>query len=81
MPNEVELNSKNASVAIVGKDMDFTLYEDDKVEPYLKAIEGDERPRRGGATTTAPGDSQPPGDKPDDKAPAPQGDVEEMSVD
>ncbi|KAG8198002.1 hypothetical protein JTE90_029396 [Oedothorax gibbosus] len=79
LPNEVELNSKNASVAIVGKDMDFTLYEDDKVEPYLKAIEGDERPRRGASTATASGDSQPPGDKPDDKKDEPE--VEAMSVD
>lgn len=85
LPNEVELNSKNASVAIVGSDMEFTLFEDERVEPYLKAIEGDERPRRGqAAPTTAAGDSQPPDDKPGDKGPAaarPEPQVEAMSID
>ncbi|XP_015928092.1 proteasome subunit alpha type-1 [Parasteatoda tepidariorum] len=81
LPNEVELNSKNASVAIVGKGMDFSLYEDEKVEPYLQAIAGDERPRRGGVAGSGdePGDS-----KPDDaapKRPEPEAAVETMAVD
>ncbi|XP_035207803.1 proteasome subunit alpha type-1-like [Stegodyphus dumicola] len=82
LPNEVELNSKNASIAIVGKGMDFTVFEDEKVAPYLAAIEGDERPRRGGGAAGS-GDS-PPTDKPDDdskKQPEPQVAVETMSVD
>lgn len=82
LPNEVELNSKNASLAIVGANMDFTLFEDERVEPYLEAIKGDERPRRGGAA--ASGDSSAPDDKPDDKGPSrpePQPSVESMSID
>ncbi|XP_076311379.1 proteasome alpha6 subunit [Tachypleus tridentatus] len=45
LPNEVELNTKNVSIAIVGQGMDFTIYEDDAVAPYLAAIEGEERSR------------------------------------
>lgn len=81
LPNEVELNNKNASVAIVGKDMDFTIFEDDAVEPYLLSIKNDARTRRGGGPPA--GDAQPPSDKPDDtdKRPEPQVAVETMSVD
>jgi len=83
LPNEVELNSKNASVAIVGKDMDFTLFEDEKVEPYLQAIAGDERPRRAGVPASEPaasGDDRP-GDDGAPKRPDPQVAVETMAVD
>ena len=31
------------SVAIVGKDLDFTIYDDAMVEPFLASIEGEER--------------------------------------
>ncbi|GFT12844.1 proteasome subunit alpha type-1 [Trichonephila clavipes] len=82
LPNEVELNSKNASLAIVGEGMDFTLFEDNLIEPYLKAIEGDERPRRGGGA--ASGDSSAPDDKPDvQRPPKPEPDVavESMAID
>lgn len=80
LPNEVELNNKNASVAIVGKGMDFTVFEDDAVQPYLESIKNDERTRRG----PAGGDSAPSADKPSDSdktAPEPQAAVETMSVD
>ncbi|GFQ74352.1 proteasome subunit alpha type-1 [Trichonephila clavata] len=82
LPNEVELNTKNASLAIVGLNMDFTLFEDEHIEPYLKAIEGDERPRRGGAA--ASGDASTPDDKPDgqgQRRPEPDVAVESMAVD
>ncbi|KAL3183572.1 hypothetical protein MRX96_033680 [Rhipicephalus microplus] len=46
LPNEVELSTKNVSIAIVGKDHDFTIYDDDR----LASIEGEEDRR------------QPPGD-------------------
>jgi len=80
LPNEIELNNKNASVAIVGKGMDFTVFEDDAVEPYLQAIKNDERTRRGGPPA---GDSAPSTDKPDDSKsqPEPEAAVETMSVD
>ncbi|CAG0886526.1 unnamed protein product [Darwinula stevensoni] len=56
LPNDVELTIKNCSIAAVGKDMNFTIYEDEEVEPFLKAIEGEER--RGGAPP--PPDDAPP---------------------
>ena len=38
--------SQNVSIAIVGIDKDFTVYEDAAVDPYLELIAGEER--RGG---------------------------------
>lgn len=71
LPNEVDLNSKNASLAIVGVDMDFTIYEDEAIVPYLATIEGEERPRRGGVGGSGGGGAGsgdvPPPDKPDEK--------------
>lgn len=46
LPNEVELTSKNVSIAIVGKAVDFSIFDDENVEPYLAGLEGEER--RGG---------------------------------
>jgi len=43
LPNDVELTTKNCSIGIVGKDQDFTIYDDDQVEKYVKMIEGEER--------------------------------------
>ena len=43
LPNEVELTTKNCSLGIVGKDHDFTIYDDNQVEQYLQMIEGEER--------------------------------------
>ncbi|EEC14506.1 proteasome subunit alpha type, putative [Ixodes scapularis] len=34
LPNEVELSTKNVSIAIVGKGQDFIIYDDDDVAPY-----------------------------------------------
>lgn len=45
LPNEVELSTKNVSIAIVGKGQDFTIYDDDHVAPYLASIEGEEDKR------------------------------------
>ncbi|TNN07790.1 Proteasome subunit alpha type-1, partial [Schistosoma japonicum] len=39
LPNEVSLNTKNCSLAIVGKDMNFTIFEEDDIDPYLKLFE------------------------------------------
>jgi len=46
LPNEVELTSKNVSVGVVGKGMDFTIFDNEDVEPFLAGLEGEER--RGG---------------------------------
>jgi 20S proteasome subunit alpha 6 len=43
LPNEVDLTNKNVSIAIVGKDHPFTVYDDAGVDPYLAGIEGEER--------------------------------------
>lgn len=43
LPNEVDLTNKNVSVAVVGKGMPFTIYDDAHVEPFLAGIEGEER--------------------------------------
>lgn len=46
LPSEVNLTSKNCSLGVVGKDQDFTIYDDDEVEPFLAMIEGEERGSR-----------------------------------
>jgi len=46
LPNEVELTSRNVSVGVVGKGMDFTIYDNEHVEAFLAGLEGEER--RGG---------------------------------
>ncbi|CAG2240728.1 proteasome subunit alpha type-1-like [Mytilus californianus] len=43
LPQEVELTTKNCSLGVVGKDTDFTIFDDDRVAPYLQLIEGEER--------------------------------------
>lgn len=54
LPNEVDLSNKNVSIAIVGKDQPFTIYEDGQVDSYLELISGEER--RGGAAAGAADD-------------------------
>ena len=43
LPLQVDLTNKNVSIAIVGKDHPFTVYDDAGVDPYLAGIEGEER--------------------------------------
>lgn len=43
LPNEVELTTKNCSVGIVGKDVPFTIYDEEEVQRHLALIEGEER--------------------------------------
>ena len=38
LPNDTELTTKNVSVAYVGRDVDFTMKDDEDVEEYLKVI-------------------------------------------
>jgi 20S proteasome subunit alpha 6 len=47
LPNDLELNSKNVSLAIVGKDHPFTVYDDQKVEQFLALITEAERKGKG----------------------------------
>lgn len=55
LPNEIELNSKNLSIAIVGKGQNFTIYEDDAVSTYLELIAG-EQPAPAAPDAPADGD-------------------------
>ena len=43
LPNEVDLTNKNVSIAVVGKDTPFAIYDDAGVDPFLAGIEGEER--------------------------------------
>lgn len=52
LPAEINLTSKNCSLGVVGKDIDFTIYDDEKIEPYLAMIEGEERSTRPQAVPT-----------------------------
>lgn len=51
LPNEVDLNNKNVSIAICGQDQTFTVYENSAVDSYLELIAGEER--RGGQAAVA----------------------------
>jgi len=45
LPNEVDLNNKNVSIAIVGQNRPFKIHEDSEVDMYLELINGEERGR------------------------------------
>jgi len=51
-----ELSAQNCSVAVVGKDMDFTILEDEALEPYIAGL----REREGGGEAAAPADEAAP---------------------
>lgn len=76
LPNELELNTKNVAIGLVGKDTHFRVFDEVETGLYLAMIEGEER--RGGG---APGggaveqdDGPPPAPGPDggDDRPDPQ---------
>jgi len=66
LPNEIELSTKNCSLGIVGKGTIFTLFDDDKIKPYLDAIESDARGPTAGSddppSSGGPDDGQAPPD-------------------
>ena len=39
LPVETELTNKNCSLGIVGKDMDFTIYDDREIDHYVSFLE------------------------------------------
>ncbi|KAK6625838.1 Proteasome subunit alpha 1 [Polyplax serrata] len=53
LPNEVELNPKNVSIGIVGKNMKFEVFDERQTSSYLSRIEGEER------RSTRPSDDEP----------------------
>jgi len=46
LPNDLELSTKNVSLAIVGKDRELTVFDDDEIEQWLKLISDQERKGR-----------------------------------
>ncbi|XP_035909406.1 proteasome subunit alpha type-1-like [Anopheles stephensi] len=64
LPNEVELNNKNISIAIVGKGENFHVLDEQENDKYLSNIV-----RRGGAAAEAAVSGQPPRDDGDDQPP------------
>ncbi|CAH0393656.1 unnamed protein product [Bemisia tabaci] len=58
LPNEVELNTKNVSIAFVGKATPFKILNEEETGTYLTLIEGDER-RGAGPSDEPPKDPQP----------------------
>lgn len=59
LPNEVDLNTKNVSISVVGETTEFKILNEEETGVYLSAIEGEER--RGG-TASADGPAAPLGD-------------------
>jgi len=43
LPSEVDLNNKNASIAVVGLNTPFKIYDDDDADQFLASIEGEGR--------------------------------------
>ncbi|GLG96154.1 hypothetical protein R5R35_008788 [Gryllus longicercus] len=43
LPNEVELNTKNVSISLVGKGTLFSVFDEDTLARYLAMIEGEEK--------------------------------------
>ncbi|KAG8233923.1 hypothetical protein J437_LFUL005128 [Ladona fulva] len=56
LPNEVELNTKNVSIGVVGKGTEFTIFDEEETGRYLSSIVGEEK--RGGSGSG--GDTEPP---------------------
>lgn len=50
LPNEVELNTKNVSIGLVGKGTKFYVLSEDETSVYLSAIEGEEKRGTGGGS-------------------------------
>lgn len=63
LPNEVDLTNKNTSIAIVGKDRKFVVYEDEETDPYLAKIEGEERRGRPAQAEEAAAEPAPAGEE------------------
>ncbi|RXG61522.1 Proteasome subunit alpha type-1 [Armadillidium vulgare] len=53
LPNDIELTSKNCSMAVVGKCDPLKLYDDDAIAPFLEGLDQEERRGGGGRADTA----------------------------
>lgn len=75
LPAELQLNTKNVSIGIVGKHSPFKILDEEETSTYLSKIEGEER--RGAPAGPPGGDDAPGGD---DDAPDAPGDRPEPQV-
>jgi len=74
LPNEVELNNKNCSVAVVGKDTDVSINDNEDVDKYLAGLDSEDR--RGGRRGDEPPPPAPTEAPPTDDPPAEGGDMD-----
>jgi len=89
LPNDLELTDKNLSIAIVGKDMKFTVFDDENITQYLNLLTEAERKGRGAgsqlpAVNQGPDNLPPAADAPDadGQPPRPRSpETEQMNVD
>lgn len=61
LPNDVELTTKNVSLAIVGKGTPFATYDDDEVDVFLQMLSPEERKGRGSGQQQQPAAPAAPG--------------------
>nr|AYV89157.1 Proteasome subunit alpha type-1 [Tetranychus truncatus] len=55
LPNDLELNVRNVSIAIVGKGQDFNVYDDEKVTQWLDLLSEAEKKGRGAGSSDPSG--------------------------
>jgi len=69
LPAEMELTNKNVSIGIVGKDFEFSSFDDERADIYLNLLDPSERKGRGAPAADAEGgddDGAPPPEPPGD---------------
>lgn len=59
LPAEMELTNKNVSIGVVGKDVDFSVFDDESADRFLNLLDPSERKGKG-APAIAPGGDDPP---------------------
>ncbi|XP_050537219.1 proteasome subunit alpha type-1 [Daktulosphaira vitifoliae] len=65
LPNDINLNSKNVSIAVVGKGQQFEIYDEEKTQTKLSLIEGEERRAPAPSAESTGSGPQPPQDGPE----------------
>ncbi|XP_046666722.1 LOW QUALITY PROTEIN: proteasome subunit alpha type-1-like [Homalodisca vitripennis] len=61
LPNEIDLNSKNVAIGLVGEKTPLRVFDEDETGRYLALIEGEERRGAGGAPPSDEPPTTPPG--------------------
>eukprot|EP01137_Pigoraptor_chileana_P026570 Opistho-2@8056 len=78
LPTNTELTSKNCSLGIVGPGHPFTIYDDDKLAPFLEGLEGGTRGTAAPEAAAEP--AQPQSMETDEAAAAPRQDDDSMNL-